>query len=296
MRIFCGQLPHVTAYSTHPQCRISVQLALLVALFCCAAPSRAATALDPASLEAGYRQMYNLDFDAAHQTFTAWERSHPEDPLGPVSNAAAYLFAEFDRLHILESELFVDNAKFEHRKSFAPDARVRAAFENELQRGEQAANRALERTPGDHSAIFAKVMVGGLRGDYLALVEKRNLAALSTIKSSRALAEKLLSQDPSYYDAYLAVGVESYLLSANSAPVRWFLRLTGARTDKEEGLAKLRLTAQRGHYLAPYARLLLAVAALRDHDRGQARSLLTGLADEFPHNPLYRRELARIEE
>jgi len=50
--------------------------------------------------------MYNLDFDGAHQTFAAWERSHPDDPLGPVSNAAAYLFAEFDRLHILESELF----------------------------------------------------------------------------------------------------------------------------------------------------------------------------------------------
>jgi hypothetical protein len=240
--------------------------------------------------------MYNLDFDAAHQTFVAWERAHPDDPLGPVSNAAAYLFAEFDRMHILESEFFVDNAKFEHRKSFTPDAHLRDAFENELQRGEKAADRALERSPGDHSAIFAKVMVGGLRGDYLALIEKRNLAALSIIKSSRALAEKLLSQDPSYYDAYLAIGVENYLLSVNPAPVRWILRLTGAHTDKEEGLAKLRLTAQRGRYLAPYARLLLAVAALRDHDRTEARSLLTGLADEFPRNPLYRRELARIDQ
>jgi hypothetical protein len=288
----------VTALSIHFRRSIPVRLALLIALFfgMSIRRSHAATTVEPANLEAGYRQMYNLDFDAAHQTFTAWEHSHPEDPLGPVSNAAAYLFAEFDRLHILESELFVDNTKFEHRKSFAPDAQVRDAFENELQRGEQSANRVLEKSPGDHAAIFAKVMVGGLRGDYLALVEKRNLAALSTIKSSRALAEKLLSQDPSYYDAYLAVGVENYLLSANSAPVRWILRLTGARTDKEEGLAKLRLTAQKGHYLAPYARLLLAVAALRDHDLGQARSLLNGLADEFPHNPLYRRELARIDQ
>ena len=275
---------------------VSCLLSLAWGILFCATVAPAATTAESASLEAGYRQMYNLDFDAAHQTFVAWERSHPEDPLGPVSNAAAYLFAEFDRMHILESEFFVDNAKFEHRKSFAPDAHLRDAFENELQRGEKAANRALERSPGDHSAIFAKVMVGGLRGDYLALIEKRNLAALSIIKSSRALAEKLLSQDPSYYDAYLAIGVENYLLSVNPAPVRWILRLTGAHTDKEEGLAKLRLTAQRGRYLAPYARLLLAVAALRDHDRTEARSLLTGLADEFPRNPLYRRELARIDQ
>ena len=73
------------------------------------------------------------------------------------------------------------------------------------------------------------------------------------------------------------------------------MRLSGAQTDKQEGLAKLRLTAEKGHYLAPYARLLLAVAALRDHDRSQARMILSGLAEEFPRNPLYRKELARIE-
>jgi hypothetical protein len=258
-------------------------------------PARAADSIQPTALEAGYRQMYNLDFDGAHQTFVAWEDSHPQDPMGPVSNAAAYLFAEFDRLHILESELFTNNEKFLKREKMEPDARVEAAFETELRRSEQISDQILSQSPGDHAALFAKVMVGGLRGDYMAMVEKRNLAALSTIKGSRALAEKLLSQDPSYYDAYLAVGVENYLLSLNPAPIRWFLRLSGAQTDKDEGIAKLRLTAEKGHYLAPYARLLLAVAALRDHNQGQARTLLAGLAEEFPQNPLYRRELARIQ-
>jgi len=267
-------------------------LAALFLLF--AVPCPAATGLDPGTLETGYHQMYNLDFDAAHQTFASWERLHPDDPLGPTSNAAAYLFAEFDRLHILESELFVDNEKFEKRQKFEPDAKVQSDFEGELKRGDEMAARILSRSPGDHAALFAKVMVGGLRGDYMALVEKRNFAALSTIKRSRALAEKLLAQDPSYYDAYLAVGVENYLLGVNPAPIRWLLRLGGAQTDKDEGIAKLRLTAEKGHYLAPYARLLLAVAALRDHDRVGARSLLAGLADEFPRNPLYRKELARI--
>lgn len=266
-----------------------------IAVLTLGAVSHAATSLETTSLDAGYRQMYNLDFDSAHKTFAAWEKAHPEDPLGPVSNAAAYLFAEFDRMHVLESELFVDNTKFEKREKFSPDPKVQAAFEAELHRSEDIANQALAHSAEDHAAIFAKVMVGGLRGDYMALVEKRNLAALSTIKSARSLAEKLLSKDPSYYDAYLAVGVENYLLSVNPAPVRWLLRLSGAQTDKQEGLAKLRLTAEKGHYLAPYARLLLAVAALRDHNRNQARELLSGLATEFPQNPLYRRELARIE-
>ena len=275
--------------------RFAAGLSWLALMFFLSEPTLAATSVDASTLEVGYRQMYNLDFDSAHQTFAAWEQAHPEDPLGPVSNAAAYLFAEFDRMHILESELFVDNAKFQKREKLDPDPNVQTAFQNELRNSERIAQQILARSPEDHAAIFAKVMIGGLRGDYMALVEKRNMAALSTLKSSRALAEKLLAQDPSYYDAYLAVGVENYLLSVNPAPIRWLLRLGGAQTDKEEGIAKLRLTATKGHYLAPYARLLLAVAALRDHDRMQAREILSGLAQEFPHNPLYRKELARIQ-
>jgi hypothetical protein len=285
----------LAGFSFHGRAAAGLAALLSGALLVLATPVRAADSIAPSALEFGYRQMYNLDFDAAHQTFAGWEGSHPQDPMGPVSNAAAYLFAEFARLHILESELFTDNAKFVNRQKPEPDAQVKTAFEAELQRAEQISDQILSRSPGDHAALFAKVMVGGLRGDYMAMVEKRNLAALGTIKNARALAEKLLSQDPSYYDAYLAVGVENYLLSLNPAPIRWLLRLSGAQTDKEEGISKLRLTAEKGHYLAPYARLLLAVAALRDHDQLQARTLLSGLADEFPHNPLYRKELARIQ-
>ena len=62
-----------------------------------------------------------------------------------------------------------------------------------------------------------------------------------------------------------------------------------------EGIQRLKLTADKGYYLAPFARLLLAVAALRDKVKKTARVLLAGLATEFPHNQLYSKELARIQ-
>ena len=77
--------------------------------------------------------------------------------------------------------------------------------------------------------------------------------------------------------------------------MRWVLRMTGSQTDKDEGIQRLRLTADKGYYLAPFARLLLAVAALRDKDKHTARVLLAGLATEFPRNQLYSKELARIQ-
>lgn len=247
------------------------------------------------NLERGYQSMYNLDFTGAHDVFHGYQEAHPEDPMGYVSNAAAYLFAEFDRLHVLQADLFTDDQKFEQRGKLAPDAAVKTQFEAELERSNSAAGKILAQHPDDANALFAQVMADGLQGDYTALIEKRNLASLGYMKSGRLLAEKLLVIDPSCYDAYLAVGVENYILGLNAAPVRWLLHLTGSQTDKEEGLRRLRLTADKGHYLAPFARLLLAVAALRDKDRQTARLLLAGLAKEFPNNQLYVAELARIQ-
>jgi hypothetical protein len=247
------------------------------------------------SLERGFQQMYNLNFSTAHETFRAYQQSAPNDPVGYVANAAAYLFSEFDRLHILEADLFTDDQKFEHRTKLAPDPAVKSQFEAELAKGESAATKVLAQNPDDKNALFAEVLANGLRGDYTALIEKRNLASLTYMKTSRTIAQKLLTVDPNCYDAYLAVGVENYLMGSNPAPVRWILRMTGSETDKAEGIQRLRLTAEKGHYLAPFARLLLAVAALRDKDPQTARTLLAGLAKEFPGNQLYVAELARIQ-
>jgi hypothetical protein len=135
----------------------------------------------------------------------------------------------------------------------------------------------------------------GLRSDYLALIEKRYLASLGYMKSAGILAEKLLAINPSCYDAYLAVGIENYMLGLKPAPVRWLLRIYGAQTNKDQGIEKLRLTAAKGHYLLPFAQLLLAVAALRDKNRKQAGDLLAGLVRQFPNNTLFRRELDRLQ-
>ncbi len=245
-------------------------------------------------VDQGYRQMYNLDFDGAHRSFAQWQRQHPEDPMGPVSDAAAYLFGEFDRLHILQSQFFVQDSAFRGMKKPVADPAVRQSFENDLDRGRKLSDAILQHRPQDRDATFATILRMGLRADYLSLIEDRNLQALTEMKNGRMLAEKLLSIDPGYYDAYLAVGVENYMLSLKSAPARWLLRLSGAQTSKDEGIQKMKLVAQNGHYLRPFARLLLAVQNLRDKNKAAARDLLAGLSRDFPGNQLYAHELAKL--
>jgi hypothetical protein len=248
----------------------------------------------PGDLYSGWLKMYDLQFDQAHQIFGDWKQSHPADALGPASDAAAYLFSELARLGVLESELFVDDAKFQNRTKLRPDPRMKPLFEQEIQRTERLSDAALQTAPADPDALFAKALTFGLRADLASLVDKQDLAALKYTKQGRTFIDRLTAINPNAYDAYLGLGVENYLLSLKPAPVRALLWMTGAQVDRDKGLENLRKTAQYGHYLEPFAKLLLAVAALRDNDRSLARELLSGLHNRFPDNPLYLRELDRL--
>ncbi len=258
--------------------------------------SPAGVSLSPTDpLDLGYRQMYNLQFREAHATIQAYEQSHPGDPFGPTSDAAAYLFDEFNRLDVLQTELFVDDQLFKQRKRPDADPAIHEAFEQDLAQSNREADAILQRSANDRNALLAKVFDLGLEADYLSMIEKAKSGGACIIRKAGESWPKSCSPWlPDCYDAYLAVGVENYLLGLRTAPERWMFRLYGAEADKDHGIRTLELTAQKGHYLLPFAQLLLAVAALRDNDRNHAKELLRNLAQEFPNNGLYQKELARL--
>ena len=66
-------------------------------------------------------------------------------------------------------------------------------------------------------------------------------------------------------------------------------------TDKDVGIANLKLAADKGRFLLPLRAaliLLFAVAALRDTT---ARNLLASFSREFPQNSLYQRDTYTIQ-
>jgi hypothetical protein len=137
-------------------------------------------------------------------------------------------------------------------------------------------------------------MVYGLRADYAALIEGHDMEFLSNARKAAALARALLDVAPDYADAHLATGVTQYVVGSLFAPVRWILRLAGYTGNTARGMDEVRVTAEHGRFLAPFARILLAIAYLRMHDTAHARELLAGLARDFPTNPLFASELQRI--
>lgn len=245
-------------------------------------------------LDQGYGALYSLDFDRAESAFIRWEMNEPWNPLGPASRASGYLFREFERLGVLRSELFADDKSFESRNKLLADPQLKLRFQQQISLADRLAGEILAEDPSSTDALLAKTLVNGLQADYAALIEKQNAESLSYTKKGRRWGERLLRADESCYDGYLALGAENYLVSIKPMFVRWLAQLAGARTDREQGIQQLRLTAQNGRFLKPFAKLLLAVAALRDHDPLMARKFLTELQQEFPQNPLYSYELSRL--
>jgi hypothetical protein len=272
---------------------LAVTLLVAVPLLCLFPPA-SATEKAPSGLDRGFRDLYDLNFVEAQQEFGEWQRQFPSDPIGPASEAAAVLFSEFERLGVLEAQFYETDAAFSARKKLSPDPVARGRFNAALQRAESVARTRLANNPKDRDALFAMTLISGLKADYAALIEKRNLASLHLTKSARNWAQQVLAVDPQCYDAHLASGISSYIIGTLSAPVRWILRIGGTSGDKQAGIAELQLTAQRGRYLGPYARILLAIAYVREKDKPRAVELLASLHQEFPHNPLFPREMARL--
>ncbi|HWO38051.1 MAG TPA: hypothetical protein VNO32_55460 [Candidatus Acidoferrum sp.] len=246
-------------------------------------------------LEHGFSGLYNLDFTGAQRDFAAWEQLHPDDPVGPVSEAAGFLFSEFNRLGVLEAQFFENDDAFVDRPKQSPDPEVRKKFQAAIERAESLAHARLAKDSKDRDALFALTMSSGLQADYASLIEKRNLASVRFTKEATSQAQQLLAVCPDCYDALLATGFTKYIVGSLIAPLRWILRLGGLPSDKKAGLADLQTTADHGHYLAPFARILLAIAYVREKDKPRAVQLLTDLQHDFPGNALFPREIARLQ-
>ena len=266
----------------------------LVALLSVAPVFALSTPLTGTPLNDGYHSLYNLDFAGAHAHFQQWMSSHPEDPLGPASDAAAYLFNEFDRLQVLDIELFADDNRFESRQRPPVDPVMEKGFNERADQADRLADAALVRNSKDANAYYVKAVTSGMRADWSSLIDRREYGAFKYSEVASKYAKQALTLDPTLYDANLAVGIENYMLSLKAAPIRWILGMTGAGTNKQEGVRLLKLTAEQGHYLAPFARLMLAVGELRDGHTQQGKAILVGLSQEFPQNTLYQRQIARL--
>jgi hypothetical protein len=251
-------------------------------------------AASAASIDRALNRMYNFDFNSADQEMDGYISSQPSDAVGYSFRAASLLFRELDRLSILESEFFASNKRLTDKKELKPDEQLKQRFLNALDESKSKARSRLLVDANDKNAIFALCLSAGLLTDYLGLIEKRHLGSLTYARESHSHAVKLLKLDPAFVDAHLTTGMTEYLLGSVPFFVKWFVRFEEAEGNKALAVERLKLVVERGKYLGPFAKILLATIDLREKRPRQAEMRLAELNRDFPENPLFKKELEKL--
>ena len=266
---------------------------LLAALW--APAGLAATAPSPTEIDRAFHSLYNFDFVAAHRSLDSYIAAHPADPLPYAVRSSAYLFSELNRLGILEGEFFEDDKRIAEKKRLRADPEIRSRILQAIDDAQSRAKVVLSTRPSDTSALFSMCVTQGVSTDYMALVEKKQIRSLSSAKSSNRYAQQLLKADPNFHDAYLTAGVSEYLLGSLPFFVRWFVHFDNVQGSKDKGMRLVQIVAEQGRYLRPFAKILLCIAYLRDKKPRETQQLLVELTKEYPANPLFKKELAKVE-
>lgn len=247
------------------------------------------------AVDEAFGNLYNFHFQASHQVLDRYIAAHPQEPLAYAVRASAYLFYELDRLGILESEFLIDDKRIAKKEqSLKPDPRVRAQFIQAIDDTESRAEAVLKGNPNDKPALFSLCIAQGVTTDYMAFVEKHQFRSLSPAERSNSYAQRLLRLDPKFFDAYLTAGLSEYLVGSLPFFVRWFVHFDNVDGSKTKGVQNLETVAHQGHYLKPFGKILLGIIDLREKKFRDAQKLLVDLTHDYPENPLFRKELGKL--
>ncbi len=246
-------------------------------------------------IDEAFRDLYNFRFAATHEVLNRYIAAHPQEALPYAVRASAYLFYELDRMGILESEFLIDDKRIAKKeKSLQPDLKVRAGFMRSLDDAQSRATAALAANPNDKQALLALCMAQGVTMDYMAFIEKHQFRSLTPAERSNSYAQRLIKLDPAFDDAYLTAGLSEYLVASLPFFIRWFVHFDNINGNKEKGVESLEKVARDGHYLKPFAKILLGIIDLREKKYRDAQRLLLELNRDYPENPLFRTELVKL--
>jgi tetratricopeptide (TPR) repeat protein len=112
--------------------------------------------------------------------------------------------------------------------------------------------------------------------------------------AARGDSEQALKIDPEYADAKMAIGIQQFAVASLPRWVRMVVGIVGVGGNKEKGLGMLRDAAARGVVTSVESRTVLSLFLRHDGRYPEALVVEHGLAEQFPHDYLYRLEEANV--
>jgi tetratricopeptide (TPR) repeat protein len=112
--------------------------------------------------------------------------------------------------------------------------------------------------------------------------------------AARGDSEQVLKIDPDYVDAKMAIGIQQFAVASLPRWVRMVVGIVGVGGNKQKGLKLLREAAAHGVVTAVESRTVLSLFLRHDARYAEALIVQHGLAEQYPHNYLFRLEEANL--
>ena len=167
------------------------------------------------------------------------------------------------------------------------ESEMRGFFETAIQK----ADKLLKKNPDDFQANFFKGASLGFRAIFR-LRNLRILAAASDARVAKACMEKSVALEPTFYDAYLGLGMYNYFVDALPSVVKFLKALLFIPPgDREKGVAQIVLATEKGTYCGTYAKVILSgIYHNFESEFEKGCEVEKQLARECPDHPWYALE------
>jgi hypothetical protein len=267
---------------------------------CCVAGAQPASAAhtDPLNLDPivrqGYQRFYNLDYDGATRYFTQVSQQHPQDPMAWNYLLLVGIFRELYNQDLLDTTYYAHDSFLSTKRTISVSAASREQIEGLTSKVIGMCNDALARNPGDKNALFARGYAKGMHAAFIVLADHSFLQGAKQGLQARNDSEAVLKIDPQYADADMAVGIQQFASASLPGWLRWIVGTIGAGGSKDKGIALLRNAAAHGVVTSVESRTALSLFLRHDGRYVEALQVERGMADEYPHNYLFRLEVANL--
>jgi tetratricopeptide (TPR) repeat protein len=249
--------------------------------------------LDP-MVRDGFQHFYNLDYDGSLQRFETVLKAHPQDPMAMGYVLTVVIFRELYHQDLLDTTYYAHDSFLSSKRNVDVPAATRQRIEDLTDSVDRICDQRIKNNSRDKDAYFARGYAKGLHAAFITLVDHSFAGAARQGYAARSDSEQALKIDPEYADAKMAVGIQQFAVASLPRLVRLMVGIVGVGGNKEKGLDMLREAAAHGYVTNVSSRTVLSLFLRHDARYQEAIVVQHGLAEEFPHDYLFRLEEANL--
>jgi len=261
-------------------------------------PSGRSSHTDPINLTTAVREahqhFYNLDYDGALVRFESIQRANPQSAIATGYVLMTLIFRELYREDLLDTTYYAHDSFLTSKRDVPIAQATRDRIESLTNSAIALCDQQIKTNPEDANAYFARGYARGMHAAFITLVDHSFVTAARQGYAARNDSEQALKVDPDYSDAKMAIGIQQFAVASLPRLLRMMVGIAGLSGNKDKGLDLLRDSAAHGIVTPVESRTALSLFLRHDARYPEAIAVQEGLANQYPHDYLFRLEVANL--